>query len=168
MAIAMAGIVAPLANAATIIENPDYSADAFSPTNLGSVNPTVDQILASVNSSAGDSVDAMQVLGTAGAPVILPFTWNGPSDPPFILNVYDNYNSGPLASSGYLNGAGNSNLSFTVPVDGNYFFLVVQNSSEGGGGIVNYTIGTNVPAPEPGAAALMTLGMGVTALRRKR
>ena len=168
MAIAMAGIAAPLANAATIIENPDYSADAYSPTNLGSVNPTVDQILGSVNTLGGDAVDAMQVLGTAGAPVILPFTWNGPSDPPFIINVYDNYDSGPLFSSGYINGAGNSNLSFTVPVDGNYFFFVVQSGTEDGGGILNYTIGTNAPAPEPGAAALMTLGLGMAALRRKR
>jgi hypothetical protein len=162
MAIAMAGILAPAANAATILEITDFSNNVASPTVLGAFNPAVDAIIGSARNP--DCNDFILLSGTPGAPVSLRLSLYDPDSTPFInFSIYDNPNfSGFIANRAYSSPTADDTIVFTVPADGDY--MVNVSNSEGSGGY-NYTIGT---VPEPGTGALLGAGLAAAALRRKR
>lgn len=80
MAIAMAGILAPAANAATILETTDYSNDAASPAVLGAFNPVTDAIIGSVKNP--DLNDHILLCGTPGTSVSLHLSLYDPDSSP--------------------------------------------------------------------------------------
>jgi hypothetical protein len=162
MAIALAGILSPAANAATIFETTDFSNSAASPTVLGAFNPAVDAIIGSVKNP--DLDDFILLSGTPGAPVSLKLSLYDSNPTPFInFSIYDNANfSGFIDNRVYSSPTADDTIVFTVPADGNY--MVNVSNTEGAGGY-NYTIGT---VPEPGAGALFGAGLAAAALRRKR
>jgi PEP-CTERM motif len=162
MAIAMAGILAPSANAATILETADFSNNVASPTVMGAFNPAVDAIIGSVKSP--DFNDFILLSGTPGATVSLKLSLYDPDTSPSLnFFIYDDPNfSGFLLSTYYFSPTADDTIVFTVPADGDY--MVNLNNGEGVGGY-NYTIGT---VPEPGSGALLGAGLAAAALRRKR
>lgn len=162
MAIAMAGILSPAANAATILETTEFSDDAASPTVLGAFNPAIDAIIGSVKSP--DVYDYIQLSGTPNATFSLKLSLYDPDGSPALnFSIYDDPNfSGFIASGFYDSPTADDTIVFTVPTDGD--FVVILNNGEGSGGY-NYTIGT---VPEPGTGALLGAGLAAAALRRKR
>src|ERR1041384_6137415 len=127
MAIAMAGIAAPVAKATTFVETTDFSNSGSSPTNLGPFNPASDLIVGSLPPS--DSVDALLVSGTPNAPISIPFNVVNPnlSGASLDFGIYDNaIPSGSIAVKSFSGGPLNSNdvFNFTVPADGNYMMLL--------------------------------------------
>jgi hypothetical protein len=164
MAIAMAGIAAPVAKATTFVETTDFSNSGSSPTNLGTFNPASDLIVGSMPPS--DSIDAILVSGTPNAPISIPFNVANPNLSGAFLDfaIYDDAGpSGAIASRFFGGGPLNSNdvFNFNVPADGNYMMYL---TTEGGGW--SYTIGTAIP--EPSTALLLTGAIGLAALLRKR
>lgn len=162
MAIAMAGILAPSANAATILETTDFSNNVASPTALGAFNPAVDAIIGSVRNP--DFNDYILLSGTPGASVSLRLSLYDPDATPFInFSISDDANfSGFIDNRVYSSPTADDTIVFTVPADGDYMLSV--SNGEGVGGY-SYTIGT---VPEPGSGALLGAGLAAAALRRKR
>ena len=165
MAIAMAGILAPSANAATILETTDFSNSVGSPTALGAFNPAVDAVIGSVKNP--DLNDFMLLTGTPGASVSLRLSLYDPDSGPFApfinFSIYDNANFiGFIDNRAYSSPTADDTFVFTVPADGDY--MVNVSNGEGSGGYA-YTIGT---VPEPGSGAQLGAGLAAAALRRKR
>lgn len=162
MALAMAGILAPITDAALFVETTDYSNDGFAPTSLGAFNPASDAILGTL--SPADFQDAILVTGTPGAAVSLPFSFQGTAFPGLGFQIYDNAGFGGFIAGGNYDpasGSGNQTFNFLVPADGNYMMSV----SNEGLGSTSYTIGT---VPEPSASLLLTAVVGVSATLRRR
>jgi hypothetical protein len=162
MALAMAGILAPAAEAVIYTESTDYSNNGNAPTNLGAFNPAVDGILGSFGNT--DGFDYMLVTGTPNAPVIMQYSITGPAFPSFSINVFDNAGFATLlggSSSNTPSGADSNSFSFTVPADGNYMIALNQESA----GTISYTIGV----PEPTSAGLLAAAaVGAAAIRRRK
>lgn len=164
MAVAMAGILGPSAEATIYTETSDYSNNGVSPTSLGAFNPASDGIQGGLNFS--DNTDTMLVSGTPSAPISLPISFNMSSGNYLSWAVYDDAGFvGGLTSESYNTSSGNNSLEFTVPADGDYMIYLNNESSS----VVSYTIGV---VPEPSTIAMMgaaaTLGLGSMLRRRKQ
>jgi hypothetical protein len=161
MALALAGIAAPAAHATTTVESTDYSNSQSSPTNLGAFNPASDAIVGTLINA--DTVDTILVSGTPNAAVSLPISFTSFPFPSISFLVYDDAGpTGLLASNNYSSSPGSDTFNFVVPADGDYMMVVAAEV-----GNTSYTIGTVVPVPEPGTAALLTAGLAVAALVRR-
>lgn len=163
MAIAMAGIAAPVVNATIYFDTPDFSGDLGAPTSLGAFNPTADTIFGSVTNT--DFNDAILVTATPGASTTLPVSlYNPPAAFPFVqIQIFDDAGGvGLLANGNYDPIPTNSTLNFTVPADGDYMIYL---SSEGAGSA--YTLGV-AAVPEPSTSLLLAGAVGLAALLRKR
>jgi hypothetical protein len=162
MALALAGILTPAAEAVIYSESTDYSNTGGSPTLLGAFDPTADGILGTVSNS--DFTDAMLVTATPGASVTMNYSITGPAFPFFGISIYDNAGFATFLGGQTLNpssGSGSDSFSFTVPGDGNYMIALNHEAS----GTISYTIGV----PEPTSTALLgAIALGAAAVRRRK
>ena len=165
MALAMAGILAPIADATNIVETTDYSNTPSSPTNPGPFNPASDAILGTLNNS-GDNVDAIRIIGTPNAPTALPFSFNATAATPFLFfGIYDEGDlNNFLGGNTYSSLTGSETFNFSVPADGDYVMYLSLSTEDAAA--YSYTIGTVVP--EPGTSGLLAAVAGVTAALRRR